>query len=393
MRVLAKVGSEEITESELALAAADFANELAQVPEAQRRGILVNVLVDMELLAQAGVEAGLDKTPEFEERVEFLRRRALRNAYVEQELVEGLSDADVKAEYDTQVGTLPAPGGAPRPSYPRRHEGRRRQDRRRTRTPAAPSRNLPSRTPTTGAAQNGGDLGYFSRGQMVDAFEEAAFALEPGAYTKEPVQTQFGFHVIKLEDKRMSAPPPLEEVEDQVRSVLLRKKFESTMAGLREKYAVEILDPTLAPAAGRRRRRRVARRLPRRTAPRPRSSRRSEALWAGAPSRRSRRRSSRICRRSKGCGFATAEAGIRYRGRTDLLLVRFDPAASVAGVFTRSRCASAPVEWDRQRLAGGKARALVVNSGNANAFTGLKGRDCRDGDGESRRRGGRVPRG
>jgi glutamate N-acetyltransferase/amino-acid N-acetyltransferase len=77
----------------------------------------------------------------------------------------------------------------------------------------------------------------------------------------------------------------------------------------------------------------------------------------------------------EGMRFATAEAGIRYRGRTDLLLVRFDPAASVAGVFTRSRCASAPVEWDRQRLAGGKARALVVNSGNANAFTGMKGRE------------------
>ena len=77
-----------------------------------------------------------------------------------------------------------------------------------------------------------------------------------------------------------------------------------------------------------------------------------------------------------GVRLATAEAGIRYRGRTDLLLVRFDPAVVVAGVFTTSRCASAPVEWDRARLAGGKARALVVNSGNANAFTGMKGRDA-----------------
>jgi glutamate N-acetyltransferase/amino-acid N-acetyltransferase len=79
-----------------------------------------------------------------------------------------------------------------------------------------------------------------------------------------------------------------------------------------------------------------------------------------------------------GIRLATAEAGIRYQGRTDLLLVRFDPASVVAGVFTTSRCASAPVEWDRQRLArdGRKARALVVNSGNANAFTGVRGRDA-----------------
>jgi glutamate N-acetyltransferase/amino-acid N-acetyltransferase len=78
----------------------------------------------------------------------------------------------------------------------------------------------------------------------------------------------------------------------------------------------------------------------------------------------------------EGVRLATAQAGIRYRDRTDLLLVRFDPAAAVAGVFTTSRCASAPVEWDRARLPGGRARALVVNSGNANAFTGMKGRQA-----------------
>ncbi|SER33163.1 glutamate N-acetyltransferase [Faunimonas pinastri] len=76
----------------------------------------------------------------------------------------------------------------------------------------------------------------------------------------------------------------------------------------------------------------------------------------------------------EGVRIATAEAGIRYKGRTDLLFVGFDEGTTVAGVFTRSRCASAPVEWNRARLGKGQARALVVNSGNANAFTGMKGR-------------------
>src|SRR3954464_4852201 len=75
-----------------------------------------------------------------------------------------------------------------------------------------------------------------------------------------------------------------------------------------------------------------------------------------------------------GVRLATAEAGIRYKGRTDVLYVALDEGTEVAGVFTRSRCPSAPVDWCRANLAGGKARALVVNSGNANAFTGLKGR-------------------
>jgi glutamate N-acetyltransferase / amino-acid N-acetyltransferase len=75
-----------------------------------------------------------------------------------------------------------------------------------------------------------------------------------------------------------------------------------------------------------------------------------------------------------GVRFATAEAGIRYKGRRDVLLGLFDPDTTVAGVFTRSKCPSAAVDWSRDKLAGRRARALVVNSGNANAFTGMKGR-------------------
>ncbi|KYK44130.1 bifunctional ornithine acetyltransferase/N-acetylglutamate synthase [Bradyrhizobium liaoningense] len=75
-----------------------------------------------------------------------------------------------------------------------------------------------------------------------------------------------------------------------------------------------------------------------------------------------------------GIRLATAEAGIRYKNRTDVLLAVMDKGTAVAGVFTKSKCPSAPVEWCRAKLKGGKARALVVNSGNANAFTGKTGR-------------------
>src|SRR5689334_8029041 len=75
-----------------------------------------------------------------------------------------------------------------------------------------------------------------------------------------------------------------------------------------------------------------------------------------------------------GVRLATAEAGIRYKGRTDVLLAVLDEGTTVAGVFTKSKCPSAPVEWCRAKLKAGKARALVVNSGNANAFTGKTGR-------------------
>src|SRR3981189_831996 len=75
-----------------------------------------------------------------------------------------------------------------------------------------------------------------------------------------------------------------------------------------------------------------------------------------------------------GVKLATAAAGIRYKGRTDVLLAVMDKGTAVAGVFTKSKCPSAPVEWCRAKLKRGQARALVVNSGNANAFTGKTGR-------------------
>jgi glutamate N-acetyltransferase / amino-acid N-acetyltransferase len=77
-----------------------------------------------------------------------------------------------------------------------------------------------------------------------------------------------------------------------------------------------------------------------------------------------------------GVRLATGAAGIRYKNRTDVLIALFDPGTTVAGVFTRSKCPSAPVDWCRARLKAGRASALVVNSGNANAFTGRSGRDA-----------------
>ena len=84
----------------------------------------------------------------------------------------------------------------------------------------------------------------------------------------------------------------------------------------------------------------------------------------------------------RGVRFATAEAGIKYKNRTDVLFVLLDEGTEVAGVFTKSKCPSAPVDWCRANLAQGSARAIVVNSGNANAFTGMKGRKTVEVTGE-----------
>ena len=94
----------------------------------------------------------------------------------------------------------------------------------------------------------GGDLGYFAPGQMVPEFDKAAFALEVGAYTKQPVQTQFGWHVIKVEDKRAQQAPAFEQVKEQFRSLILREKYFELVKALREAAKVDVSDPELKKA-------------------------------------------------------------------------------------------------------------------------------------------------
>ena len=243
--VVARVGDATITEEDIALAETDFASELAQVPEDRRRSILIDVLVDMELLAQGAREKGLDKTEEFERRVEFLRTRALRNEYVEQEILNSITPEELKAEYDRQVSSF-----QPQEEMRARHilvDTREQAEKIIADLKAGGSFEELAKQSKDGSGQNGGDLGFFSSGQMVEPFEKAVLALEPGAITETPVETQFGWHVIKLEEKRMSSPPPLEQVEDELRNVLLRQRFETVMSSLREKYPVEIVG---APAEG-----------------------------------------------------------------------------------------------------------------------------------------------
>jgi len=100
---------------------------------------------------------------------------------------------------------------------------------------------------------------------------------------------------------------------------------------------------------------------------------RNSAPWRSRPALPARAEEISRLAPIEGVRFATIAAGVRYAGRTDVMLALFDRPARVAGVFTRSKCPSAPVDWCRANLPRGEARALIVNSGNANAFTGAVG--------------------
>ncbi len=236
---VATIGDLTITAADLAQAEADFRQELAQVPEERRRSVLVDVLVDMTLLAYAAEAAGLDKEPGFQRRLEFLRTRALRNLYVEKQIVGAITPDEIKAEYDRQSAEF-----EPLDEISARHilvASRQEAEALIAELDAGKDFAELAREKSTGpSAPKGGDLGRFARGSMVPEFEAAAFDLDAGAHSPEPVETQFGWHVIKVEEKGESRPPPLAQMEEQVRSTLVRQKFETVMTRLREQTPIEI---------------------------------------------------------------------------------------------------------------------------------------------------------
>ncbi|MTI42863.1 peptidyl-prolyl cis-trans isomerase C [Roseibium hamelinense] len=243
--VIAKVGDAEITEADIAFAAQDLGSELQRFPPAQWRAILLDVLVDMELLAEAARREGIDKGDDFQKQIDFLTLRALRNAYLAQKIDGGISDEDLQAAYDEQYADYEGDE-----ELNARHilveDKAIADDIIQQLNGGADFAELAKEKSTGPSGANGGDLGYFTRGQMVKPFEDAVFALEPGSYTEEPVETQFGWHVIKLEDKRRQPKPALEEVQTNLRQALVRERYEQEMEALKADIDVEILDETLA---------------------------------------------------------------------------------------------------------------------------------------------------
>ncbi|MEO1112466.1 MAG: peptidylprolyl isomerase [Pseudomonadota bacterium] len=242
--VVAKVGDADITEADIAFAAQDLGQQLQQFPPDQWRALLLDVVIDMELIAQAARQDGLDQDPDFKKQLEFLELQALRNAYIAQKIDGAITDDVLNSAYEEEFKDYEGPE-----EVNARHilvnEKAEAEDLIKALDGGADFVELAKEKSTGPSGPNGGDLGYFGKGQMVKPFEDAVFELEPGAYTPEPVQTQFGWHVIKLEDKRRQEKPAFEAVAGELRQRLIREQYEAKMAELKDAVAVEILDDAL----------------------------------------------------------------------------------------------------------------------------------------------------
>ncbi|WP_244488152.1 peptidylprolyl isomerase [Aureimonas sp. Leaf454] len=242
--VVAKVGSQSITEGELKLAEADLGEQFGKMPPEQRKLAVLSALIDIKSLAQEAEKAKIGDDPAVKARVAFLRERALHNAYFQKTGVDAITDAELKARYDAEVAKI-----KPVEEIHARHILVKTKDEAlaviKELDGGADFMTLAASKSSGPTGPEGGDLGFFGPGQMVPPFEKAAYALPVGTYTKEPVETQFGWHVIQVTEKRPQPQPAFDQVKEQVRQVVMREKYMEIVQKAREALKVEYVDPAM----------------------------------------------------------------------------------------------------------------------------------------------------
>ena len=237
---VATVDGIAITYNDVSLVEDELMAVYGQLPEEQRFQTLVGYMVNRILASEAAKKAGLENDADVAKIKAFMERKALQDVYIAKMLMERVREEDVTAYYDKEIKNGPV-----EEEVRARHillDNREAADavvadletgadfaalaKERSKGPSGPS---------------GGDLGYFSKQSMVPAFSDAAFKLAAGE-TSPPVQTQFGWHVIRVEDRRNRPVPPLDQVRDQIYQLLISEAQRDIYDEMRAKASVDLVD-------------------------------------------------------------------------------------------------------------------------------------------------------
>jgi len=240
-KVVARVNGIEITEGDLAIAAEDPALQMPNVPDEQKRELLTGYMIDLKLGAKAAEAAEVGSSADFARKLAYNRDKTLLDEYLDQAAKKAVTPEAARKLYDETVKGLPA-----EQEVRARHilvdseeEAKKAVERVKGGEDFAKVAGELSKDP--GSKTDGGDLGFFTKDRMVEPFAEAAFKLEPGQVS-EPVKSQFGWHVIKVEEKRTKPAPSFEETKDQVEAYLGRKAQQDLIMSLRKDAKIERLD-------------------------------------------------------------------------------------------------------------------------------------------------------
>lgn len=245
--VVATVADQPIYQSQLDQAVAQFKGQFGNMPEEQLQAVALSSLIDMTLINDAAKAEGLDKTPEFAAQMKLMREQELYNEYYDEHIASEVTDDMVKARYDKEVAALPKQQEIHARQILVDNEDQAK-DIIKQLDDGADFATLAEKYSTGPSAKTGGDLGYFTEGQMAPAFEKAAFALKPGQYTETPVKTDLGYHIIEVEDLRDKAPAPYDQVAPQVRQLVIRDQYVKELNTLKKDGTIVIEDKDLQSA-------------------------------------------------------------------------------------------------------------------------------------------------
>ena len=250
--VVARVNGFDIRESHLAMAEDDLGADLQQLPPDQRREHLISYVADIALVAQAADARNLEDTDEFKQRLAFLRNKLLMGALLQEHARNSTNDDAIRKVYDEQIKPMGAAEEVRArhilfradPKDPKAMEEAEKKARaaleriKNGEDFAAVASEL---TEDPSGKENGGDLEYFTKDQMVPEFANVAFQMFKGQVSN-PVRTQFGWHIIKLEDRRNRPVPEFDKVRGQIEAFVARRAQAELIGQLREKAKIERLD-------------------------------------------------------------------------------------------------------------------------------------------------------
>ena len=235
--VIATVNGAPITQTELEIYMGQR-KQPSSAPEANSEEVVMKELISLELMRQSGVEQGLDKQPMVIATIDQQKRTALAGAAIQSFMSSNpTSDEDAKKLYDEQMGE-------PVKEFKARHILVKEQEEAeaiiKLLDTGSDFSELAREKSTGPSGPSGGELGWFSEKQMVAPFSAAAAGLEKGQYTKTPVETQFGWHVIILDDSRETAPPPFDDVKDRIKMLLMNQQMQQHVEAMRNAATIEI---------------------------------------------------------------------------------------------------------------------------------------------------------
>jgi peptidyl-prolyl cis-trans isomerase C len=238
--VLAKVNGSEIRQSDVALAEEELGPSLAQMDPATKKENVLSFLIDMKIVDKAAEAKKIEDRDDFKTRLAFARNRLLMDNLLAVEGKTATTDEAMKKVYDDAAKQITG-----EQEVHARHilvetedEAKAVEEELKKGADFAELAKKKSKDP---GASDGGDLGFFTKDQMVPEFSAVAFALEPGKIS-DPVKTQFGWHVIKVEEKRNRKAPDFEQVKPQIETYVTRKAQADYVAKLRETAKIERLD-------------------------------------------------------------------------------------------------------------------------------------------------------